>query len=767
MLLVLLFFLTVLISFQDFFGKAITLLLGICVVILMLFVVYIMVSWITDTVRKGKLDEDKLSEKSLEQILSGETAKQRWAAQSATKQRDKKSKPPAAKKPDKKGAAAPLKAEAKKAENEAKTQDEAKASKAEEPAALTETLEIPLKAQPAAEAEAKDTAVPDAQEATLAVSAEAAEAATLVEEPEPQPPATDEPLQTEEDKKLQLEEEAAARKAQAIASARKQAEAIAAARRRAAQTAARTQAFAPMNTGNLPTFNTQIIEQLADLNAATPQPPVEPVATPEPPQSESIWEKMKVRQSAAPVLSSKDHIPTAEYTLTSFSVVTAGTKKEEPPVAKPQEPVSIVSSATAISEAERAERTSLINRVTASIPSGIAKPVSAPPPAPSKAPAPAEQDAPPASFTGSWSYTPAKLPDAWKTSDTSRKIPGDMSFISTQTLPALNPDGTPKQKKAETSATSPASEKPLANAMRQVAGTAPQEAPSAAGIPAAFAPVLLQPTPKQDEGEGKAPKEPTSASKETAAAKASPADTAPAASKTVSADRAPSTKAPAAAKTLPTPEDAPPKKPIATANSAAVAAATPEAVPPIKPSAIKKPLAAATQVAAAAPSTGTAKPPAPAGAPKPKAPATAPLKPLAAALAQAEKANAPAESKADTTKTGPFGVVPPIGDIPTVTLMPKVSSNRPLPQQAEIISADGESKAASGLKDRPSGSSEDTAGMASDATAAEAEAPKRPRGRPPKPKETEEDKPKRSRGRPPKDEATTAAPQKEDNVTEK
>jgi len=84
-LLVLLFAITVLFSFQDFFGTAITWLLCACIIILMLFVVYITISWIVDAVKRRRFDEEQLSEKSIEKILSGQDSRPHRGAKTSKK----------------------------------------------------------------------------------------------------------------------------------------------------------------------------------------------------------------------------------------------------------------------------------------------------------------------------------------------------------------------------------------------------------------------------------------------------------------------------------------------------------------------------------------------------------------------------------------------------------------------------------------------------------------------------------------------------------
>lgn len=311
-LLALFFFLTVLFDFRDFFGPAITgLLLG-CIVILMLFVIYLMTSWIIEAVRQRHHDEDSLSEHHLEKLLAGEDVgpglpklTQAEKEENLAEKREAR-KTAALKKADLKKA---LKEEKERAALEAKLLKEEQKRQAAE-----EKRNKKLKAKPVAKA-----APPPQEEPKIAVAPPPVTLAPAVkiasEQVETKQQAQREAAQAE----LQNKEEQAAaeRKAQAIASARKQAEAVAATRRRAAQTAARTQAFAPIDPDNLPTFNTQIIDQIADVAENK-----SPLIASEP---ENIWEKMQVRQSAAPVLPQREKKPAAQYGVVNENLIPGST----------------------------------------------------------------------------------------------------------------------------------------------------------------------------------------------------------------------------------------------------------------------------------------------------------------------------------------------------------------------------------------------------------------------------------------------------------
>lgn len=354
-LLVLVLALTMILGNIAFFGPAIAWLLAACLGILILFVLYLTVSWVLDAIRRHGQDEENLDEENIEQILTGSNEAPAPLLKNAPKFRKNKKKKASKKSSEAEPIVTAMDlAGAQRAADEAarkKEQDEQEAKKkavteakiqkiaeaetaARERAAVTMTEEE--RALALAEADALRRAYIEAQKKFA--EEEAARLHAILQEEHP------ESIE---------QEQAAKRKAAAIETARKQAEAAATARRRAAQVSARTQSFAVITPDMLPSFNTSILEKVTD--AAPEQPKTPPSRRPaastdsyrqeeHPPRAENLWEKMQVRQSAAPVLSGK-----------------------------------------------------------------------------------ANQ----ASHTTGWTYSPAKLPDAWRTETTGKRIPGDMSFTGT------------------------------------------------------------------------------------------------------------------------------------------------------------------------------------------------------------------------------------------------------------------------------------------------------------------------------------------------
>ena len=413
MLLVLVLALTSLLNYQKFFGPAVTWALVACVGVLILFVIYLTISWVLNAVRKHGSDEDSLNEQSIEQILSGEAAHAKPIPYSA-----KKRKQPKQKKPERKA----------EEDNAPRKQDVFEAKKAEEEAAKRKKLEQE-EARHRAEAEAKIKKITDAETSARKraeqAKTEEEQQLALAEADAFRRAAMEAQKRMAEDEAARLhalllreerekaEQEVAAKKmAQAIESARKQAEAAATARRRAAQISARTQSFAAITGDTIPTFNTQIIEKATDVSdGRLPLPAAFVPRTNDGEQDthseENLWDKMQVRQSAAPVLSTGP-----------------GAKKK--------------------------------------------------------------------SETSGWTYSPAKLPNAWTADSTNRKIPGDMSFTGA----AVKPD--------ETDAKAPTTKKPAATASTtKTKPAAKPAATSSAGTPVGDAPAD---PPKRPRGRPPKPK---------------------------------------------------------------------------------------------------------------------------------------------------------------------------------------------------------------------------------------------------------------------
>ncbi len=414
-LLVLLFFIIVIFNFQDFFGPALTWLLVGCVGVLMVFVIYLVLSWIADAVRRRKLNEDKLSEQSLEKLLSGDAPRQRKVSSNAQKRKDKQQHL-AQKRADKrameeeKNIRKQEEYEAKRTaeENEKRKKiDDAKAKQLAEAHSKAKQIEA---AEEAARKRAEKPEIGDDEKQLALAQAQALKRAAVEAQQR-----IEEEVATQKAEKEQLEQEQreketqeAQRKAQAIASARRQAEAVAAARRRAAQTAARTQAFAPINTENLPAFNAKVVEKGADVQATraaklssalnSVQQPVEYT------QADTIWDRMQVRQSAAPILGLGSSDSVSEYTSSDVYAATQATLSSLTAAAK-----SLEKSAGNVNKAEQKKNK-----------------------AGEQADAKASNEA-----AQEWNYTPAKLPNAWKADSTARKIPGDMSFVNTMSMPAV------------------------------------------------------------------------------------------------------------------------------------------------------------------------------------------------------------------------------------------------------------------------------------------------------------------------------------------
>ncbi len=398
MLLVLVLALTSLLKYQRFFGTAVTWALVACVGVLILFIIYLTISWVLSAVRKHGLDEDSLNEQSIEQILTGEAAHAKPIPYSAKNRKQAK---PKQKKAEKKA----------EEENLPRKQDAFEAKKAEEEAAKRKKLEQE-EARHRAEAEAKIKKITDAE----AAARKRAEQAKTEEEQELALAEADAFRRAAMEAQKRMAEEEAARlhalllreerekaeqkiaarkKAQAIEGARKQAEAAATARRRAAQISARTQSFAAItgDTDTIPTFNTQIIEKATDVSdGRLPLPAAFVPRTNEGEEDahteENLWDKMQVRQTAAPVLST-------------------GTGKK--------------------------------------------------------------------SDTG-WTYSPAKLPNAWTADTANRKIPGDMSFAGAAVKPEETASKTTSTKKSSTTATSAAAKTKTAAGGTAV-GDTPAEPP--------------------------------------------------------------------------------------------------------------------------------------------------------------------------------------------------------------------------------------------------------------------------------------------------
>ncbi len=476
-----------------FFGIPITIVLCACIGILVLITISVMVTGILDVVRKRRFDEELLNEHLIEQMLSGDDPKTfrtgKTAAIKIIKKDSLSNKGAAAQKRNKKQAEWAIKQAAEEKERRKKTE----ASTADTPGEVDPILSSdastapPAVDSPAVDSPAVDSpaVVPDSQDAKDSVkpvdntqdiplpepilgkplpktqedapaqesasapaqdSTPSQEEAPIKEEPpaqeatpiqEPALAQAKAPLQ----KGIPLQKDTtpqpvptvsstqqiptgastepatldpAQRKAQAVANARKQAEAVAAARRRAAQAAARTQAFAPIDPNNLPTFNTNVISQIPEIEESQATPLVSSGAF------ESIWDKMQVRQSAAPDLTRGTRSGSGSRTLSQTARMPYQTGRIPTRPGMPR-PIGQTGSITQPMKGRPLDKT---NPGTSSLGNSVS---------PSSANS---------GKTDSWNYTPAKLPNAWKNKDESKKIPGDMSYVSTHSMPALNADGT-------------------------------------------------------------------------------------------------------------------------------------------------------------------------------------------------------------------------------------------------------------------------------------------------------------------------------------
>ncbi|MFV0353198.1 MAG: hypothetical protein ACK5JF_12965 [Oscillospiraceae bacterium] len=333
-----------LISASSFLGTAITILLCTCVGILILFVFYLMITRLIELARMRRHDEETYSEKHIEKIFSGASAIKQKTIHSAAVQR--------AAEEEAHHLQEKIKIEQESVETrsqqeyEEKMAAEAELEKKRQQAAATRyRAELIAKQQRTAEAveaaQLRAETAPTEQERQLArkeleALARASEElqVALKQNDEEQKRALKEAKKQER----AAQQEAELRKTQAIESMRKQAEAAAIARRRAAQAAAeKTGAVVTSHTAPITLSHTQPLSvgvppgtaplpriiptsatsaAIGNIAAFTPapqrpsgtqvfqKPTIENTQTIKQPQqmldasSESVWDKMKVRQSA-------------------------------------------------------------------------------------------------------------------------------------------------------------------------------------------------------------------------------------------------------------------------------------------------------------------------------------------------------------------------------------------------------------------------------------------------------------------------------------
>ncbi len=521
MLLVLLFALTVLISYRAFFGTAITWVLCACVAALVVFVIYLVIRYIVETVRKRGSDEDELTEVHIEKML--------------TNGESRRSEPNPDHKAVAAAAAAALAAPESVAAADGTTADAgagttlrpadilraeaaAREAAAQKPEPNTEggagedhtgetKEETGQEPPPTAETPATDTETADAETTPQTVP-----------EPQAAPPAADIQRTPDDHRRRMAEAEARARQAAAAAqgarerasreaqaeeqrraseqvqaalrhsqqlaqqprptdahkrpevdSVRRQAEAAAAARRRAAQMAARSQSFPAIKTGGsssaiggpTPPVVAQATAQPAPQvpvhtgapggNSSThggtmPPAPEQPArvryaSDPIPYESsgdDTIWDRMEVRRSAAPLLTNR-------Y---DNAGRTGGPRPADTHAG------GFSAGRYATTELNREEVLRQANLAARSQPAAP-RPQAAQPPRPQQNPPPRPRTAQPAqtaqaasgfrlesiqenmrevlggnetpTTASGWKYAPAKPPRAWNTNGSSRRIPGEMS----------------------------------------------------------------------------------------------------------------------------------------------------------------------------------------------------------------------------------------------------------------------------------------------------------------------------------------------------
>lgn len=395
-LLVLTFALTLLLSYREFFGTAITWVLCICVGALAVFVIYLVVRYILDTLRKKDQDDEALSEHHIkEMLLSGEPrgkgAIRDGAVELGAVEASAAEAPSArpaflfdmdAPAPEASGEvlrAAERTAELRKLEEEHRRK----------------LAEAEVRARQAAQAEmaARERAVSETGRRHLAGTGEllrrTSEFAAQKPVPAPETPAPE-----------------AAAPAGEVKNVRRQAEAAAAALRRAAQMAARSQSFPAIRPDTLAGIGSNekdgrpnLYDEARDGKVRYANEPVPFEASGE----DSIWDRMQVRRSAAPILTQSEQRASR----------TGDTALED--ITGDFEPVGYTEEIR-LREERRAREAAYIPPVRTgsikleAVQEGVA------------------QRGNPAD-TGGWTYSPARPPKAW----TSRSIPGDMSAVQPDT----------------------------------------------------------------------------------------------------------------------------------------------------------------------------------------------------------------------------------------------------------------------------------------------------------------------------------------------
>ena len=342
LLLALFLALVVLIQQQAFFGQAITILLCVCIGILVVFVIYLIFSQISEIARENRQDESKLSERHIEKIL--ETGSRGKAKMQLDEEERAAMEEAAYRKEELRREEERLLAVRRQEEYDAVLRDREERERAQWEAGLEQPVQS-LQAKAGRIREAEEDAyrraneIMDERERRFA-QAEYEALRRAREEAEEQLAAEGSAVaqarREADEAEFARQSAQEERRTQAMESVRKQAEAMELARRRAAQAAAATTQGTPpaARSASMPAFQVTQPMPPAAYGQVPPQPvdttasygyaaPSGPAAAPPylapvfqqpapqqayPPvpatagEGDTIWEKMQVRQSAAPVM---------------------------------------------------------------------------------------------------------------------------------------------------------------------------------------------------------------------------------------------------------------------------------------------------------------------------------------------------------------------------------------------------------------------------------------------------------------------------------